>query len=131
MSYFWRVSAGRRLCLVLACGFTAVASIRAADKTISFTADIRPVFESSCWKCHGGAVQLSKLDLRTRDAALKGGARGAAIVPGKAEDSKLYRLVAGIEKPSMPLDGKLSAEQIDAIRRWIDQGAAWDSAAPA
>ena len=60
----------------------------AADKAVSFTADIRPVFENSCWKCHGGSIQLSKLDLRTREAALKGGVKGAAIVPGKAADSR-------------------------------------------
>src|SRR5213082_3441816 len=94
-----RKVASRTLLFVWA--IAAVAPIAAADKPVSFTADILPVFESSCWKCHGGAIQLSKLDLRTRDAALKGGARGAAIVPGKAEESKLYRLVAGIEKPSM------------------------------
>ena len=94
-----------------------VASLRAADKPVSFTADIQPVFENSCWKCHGGAVQLSKLDLRTREARLKGGERGAAIVPGKAEESRLYRVVAGLEKPAMPLDGKLTAAQIS-----VDQG---------
>ena len=55
----------------------------AADQPVSFTRDIQPVFEGSCWKCHGGAVQLSKLDLRTREAALKGGEGVAAIVPGK------------------------------------------------
>ena len=96
---------GTRL-LLLACGLTF---LHAADKPVSFSADIRSIFETSCWKCHGGAVQLSKLDLRTRDAALKGGQRGAAIVPGKSSESRLYRVVAGLEKPSMPLDGKLNA----------------------
>src|SRR4249920_762525 len=110
----------------LAWAFATVAFMGAADKPVSFSADIRPVFEASCWKCHGGAVQLSKLDLRTRDAALKGGVRGAAIAPGKSSESRLYRVVAGLEKPSMPLDGKLTAAQISIIRDWIDQGAPWD-----
>ena len=113
--------------VLLACALAAGASLFAADKPVSFRADIQPVFESSCWKCHGSAVQLSKLDLRTRESALKGGERGAAIVPGKAEDSRLYRLVAGLEKPSMPMDGKLTAEQISAIQDWINQGAPWDA----
>jgi Protein of unknown function (DUF1553)/Protein of unknown function (DUF1549)/Planctomycete cytochrome C len=99
-----------------------------AGKSVSFTKDIQPVLETSCLKCHGSAVQLSKLDLRTREGALKGGEKGVAIVPGKAEESKLYRLVAGLEKPSMPMDGKLTAEQVSAIKDWINQGAPWEAA---
>ena len=101
--------------------------LAAADKPVSFTKDIEPVLQGSCWKCHGSAIQLSKLDLRTREAALKGGEKGPAIVPGKAEESKLYRLVAGLEKPAMPMDGKLTAEQISTIKEWINQGAAWEA----
>ncbi len=60
----------------------------AAEKPVSFSKDIRPIFASSCWKCHGAAVQLSKLDLRTRESALKGGAHGPALAPGNAEQSE-------------------------------------------
>src|SRR5215510_9645186 len=102
----------------LAFGMTAVA-LSAAETPVPFTPDIRSIFESSCWKCHGGSVQLSKLDLRTRESALKGGEKGPAIVPGKAEESRLYRLVAGLAKPAMPLDGKLSTEQVSKIKDWI------------
>ena len=100
--------------------------LRAADP-VSFTKQIRPIFESSCWKCHGGAMQLSRLDLRSRDNALKGGQRGPAIVPGNAADSRLFRLISGQEKPAMPMDGShLTPEQIAAVRDWINQGAAWE-----
>jgi hypothetical protein len=98
-----------------------LASIGAADKPVSFTEDIRPVFESSCWKCHGSAIQLSKLDLRTRDGALKGGEKGAAIVPGKAEESRLYRLVAGLEKPSCLWTANSRPTRFR--NQWISQGA--------
>src|SRR5215472_9228103 len=107
----------------LACGW---ATLHAGERPVSFATDIRPIFEASCWKCHGGTVQLSKLDLRTRDTALQGGVRGAAIVPGKAAESRLYRVVAGLEKPSMPLDGKLDAGQVSLIKDWIEQGALWE-----
>ena len=108
---------------------TSSGTLSAAQEPVSFRKDIQPILQNSCWKCHGDALQLSKLDLRTFDAALKGGDKGAAIVPGKAEESRLYRRVAGLERPAMPMDGRLSDEQISAIKAWIDQGAHWDAAA--
>src|SRR5215471_6075032 len=107
----------------------AGAELRAAEP-VSFSKQIRPIFETSCWKCHGAAMQLSRLDLRTREGVLKGGDRGPALVLGKSSESRLYRLISGAEKPSMPMDGtKLTTEQIEAIRVWIDQGALWDGGA--
>jgi len=102
-----------------------------AQESVSFTRDIQPIFQNSCWKCHGEAMQLSKLDLRTFEGALKGGEKGTSIVPGKAEDSRLYRRVAGLERPAMPMDGKLTGDQISTIKAWIDQGAHWDVGAEA
>jgi hypothetical protein len=95
---------------------------------VSFAKDIQPILRANCETCHGDP-QTSGLDLRTRDAALKGGDHGVAIVPGSAEQSRLYRRVAGLEQPSMPMDGTLTAQQIAVIKIWIDQGAHWDLAA--
>src|SRR5207244_7792534 len=92
---------------------------------VSFQRDIQPIFRASCETCHGD-LQVSGLDLRSREAALKGGDHGAAIVPGRADQSQLYRRIAGLEQPSMPMDGALSAQQIAIIKTWIDQGAHWD-----
>jgi hypothetical protein len=98
---------------------------------ISFSKQIRPILEQRCWTCHGGAMQLSRLDLSTRENVLKGGQRGPALVPGNAATSRLFRLISGQEKPGMPMDGShLSAEQIAAIRDWIDQGATWEGDTP-
>jgi Planctomycete cytochrome C len=76
-----------------------------ATEPVSFSKQICPILETSCWKCHGAAMQLSRLDLRTRETALKGGDRGPAIVPGSAGESRLFRLVSGNEKPAMPMEG--------------------------
>ena len=76
-----------------------------AQSPAAFTNDIRPIMERSCWDCHGERMRRSGLDLRTREAALRGGSLGAAIVPGRAEESLLYRMVAGLEEPIMPRDG--------------------------
>jgi len=108
-------------------GFVNWSGAQGTQEAVSFTKDIQPILQNSCWKCHGEAMQLSKLDLRTREAALKGGEKGPSIVPGNAGESRLYRRVAGLEKPAMPMDGMLVGEQVAAIKTWIDQGAHWDA----
>ena len=99
-----------------------------SEPAATFTAKIRPLLERSCWNCHGAAAQTSSLDLRTREDALKGGRRGPAIVPGRAEESRLYRAIAGLDEPRMPMEGDLLTEaEIAAVRDWINDGAHWDS----
>ncbi len=103
-----------------------------AQPSIAFDRDIRPILAGKCVSCHGGALQLSKLDLRTRETALSGGARGAVLVPGNAERSRLYRMVAGLEEPAMPMQGTpLDDSQLALLKRWIDEGARWDGAVDA
>src|SRR6202011_1389146 len=109
--------------------FLLLGALSAGEKPLSFSSDIRPIFENSCWKCHGGSTQQSKLDLRTRESALKGGARGPALTPGKAEESRLFRMISGLDKPAMPMGAKLTPEQISSIKDWINQGAVWETAA--
>ena len=101
---------------------------RAQGQPVTFTDHIRPIMERTCWNCHGEAAQLSNLDLRTRESAIDGGNNGPAIVPGRAEDSRLYRVVAGLDNPRMPMSGDpLSDEEVAAVRAWIDEGAHWDA----
>jgi hypothetical protein len=104
-------------------------AVSGAQQPVSFAQDVRPILQASCEICHGD-MRTSGLDLRTRDTALKGGNHGVAIVPGSAEQSRLYRRIAGLEQPSMPKEGQpLSAQQVALIKAWIDQGAHWDVAA--
>jgi Protein of unknown function (DUF1553)/Protein of unknown function (DUF1549)/Planctomycete cytochrome C len=100
-----------------------------AQQIVSFTQDIQPILQTNCWRCHGDQ-HVSGLDLRTRDGALKGGDNGAAIVPGRSDQSRLYRRIAGLEEPAMPYEGpSLSPQSVSLIKIWIDQGAHGDVAA--
>jgi len=120
-----------RNAIVVAGALTAcIASpVRAQNQTVTFTDHIRPIMERSCWNCHGEAAQLSELDLRSRESSMTGGTRGPALVPGHAEESRLYRVVAGLDDPPMPMSGTpLSEGEVAAIRTWIDDGAHWDAA---
>jgi cytochrome c553 len=98
---------------------------------VTFARDIQPIMERSCWTCHGASVQLSKLDLRTREGALRGGAHGPALVPGKSDESRMFRAIAHLDAIKMPMQGeKLKPEEISAFKAWIDQGAKWEATAP-
>jgi len=89
-----------------------------------FEKQVRPVLASSCFSCHGPAQQFSSLRLDSREHILRGGKRGPAIVPGKAAESLLVKAVRH-DGLKMPLTGKLSDPQVEAIARWIDLGAPW------
>ena len=106
----------------------ACAAVRAQTAPmVSFSRDVAPILSQNCGQCHGQSPTMANLDLRSRDAALKGGKHGPAIVPGDAAASRLYRRLTGEEKPQMPMGGRLSDAEIAIIRNWIDSGAAWDA----
>src|SRR5437899_967689 len=86
------------------------------------------ILAENCQKCHNASVRMGGLSLAAAADAAKGGLHGAAIVPGKPEESLLVRMISG-EKPKMPMQGRpLSPEQVTEIRTWIAQGAVWPEA---
>ena len=86
-----------------------------------FESKIIPIFEANCLICHGEKATQAGLDLRSRDGLLKGGISGPAIVPGLASESLLMEKVFS---GTMPMGGeKLSAQEIELVRQWIDTGA--------
>ena len=113
-------------------GISIIGSIALeAQAPPDFARDIRPIFEQSCYACHGPKQQMASLRLDAKSAAMTGGQTGRAIVPGKAADSLLYRRVAGLgDQPRMPMGGQpLASAQIEVIRSWIDAGAIWPDGA--
>ncbi|MBK5291482.1 MAG: PSD1 domain-containing protein [Acidobacteriia bacterium] len=99
--------------------------------TVDFTRDIQPVFEKSCYSCHGPKMQMGGLRLDARALAFSGGQSGKSIVPGQAAASLLYQRVAGIgELARMPMGLKpLDPAEVHLIEAWINQGAHWPEAA--
>jgi len=104
----------------------------AAQKTPITDKEIRPILDR-CLQCHGEAIQMSKLDLRTREGILKGGEKGPAVVPGDSAGSLLYKRITGQQQPVMPMPPvpALSSTEIALVKDWIDQGAQWTAAATA
>src|SRR5215472_10420410 len=90
---------------------------------------VRAILEGNCLACHG-ETRISGLDLRQRDAALKGGTRGPALVPGDPEASLLYKAVLQKGNLKMPMGRPpLPDGDLQTLREWIKEGAPWDTSA--
>jgi len=99
----------------------------ADTKDLTYAKDIKPIFEKSCFKCHGPEKQKGKLRVDSLQAALKGG-EDKVIEPGNSAKSILVHNVSriGDEDDWMPPTDKgdpLTKSQVGLIRAWIDQGA--------
>lgn len=101
-------------------------SLHAAD-SIDYIKQIRPLFQERCYECHGPDKQESGLRLDKRQEAFAGGDGGAAIVPGDAASGLLLKLVQSedAEQVMPPKGDRLTAEQIQMLKQWIEDGAAW------
>jgi hypothetical protein len=109
----------------------AVIWAQSPDKGEFFELKIRPLLTSNCFGCHTTAAS-GGLRLDSRGAVLKGGKSGAAITPGKPEQSLLVQAVSyKHERLKMPPPGKLQDEQIADLTRWIRDGAVWPESAGA
>jgi hypothetical protein len=121
----WRFWLTSILLALLALPALAVEDPKPDSTSIEFfEKEVRPLLVKHCVSCHGPTQQLSSMRVDSREALLKGGNRGPAIVPGDAKVSLLVRAIRhdGLD---MPLGGKLLVEEIAAIEKWINLGAPW------
>lgn len=104
----------------------------AASAKVSFQREVRPILSDSCFLCHGPdkGRRMMGLRLDTREGAFAKRGTGAVIVPGKPLASLLYQRVTATqtEKVMPPVSShkKLTAEQKDTLKRWIEEGANWE-----
>ena len=94
---------------------------------VTYEKDIKPLFERSCFKCHGAEKQKGKLRLDSLEATLKGGSNGPGFEKGASSKSTFVASVARLmsEDENMPPEGKgkpFSKEEVGLLRAWIDQG---------
>ena len=127
----------KKLSITLVCCFVAVivgwsvresrANAQQPSMKIDFGREIQPIFQSSCFPCHAGEKPKAELRLDNQSLAMKGGISGALILPGNSKDSRLMQRILGANgEKRMPLGrAALKPEQIELLRRWIDEGVAW------
>lgn len=105
---------------------------------VSFAADIQPILNERCLECHNGTgegVATSNFSVVDYAGVMKGTSFGPVIVPGSSISSSFYLVVAGKTAPEIRMpphhsealaEGRgdsLSADELETIAAWIDQGA--------
>jgi cytochrome c len=93
-----------------------------------YSANVRPIFQANCYRCHGGMNHKGGLNMQTRTGMLKGGHVGPGLVPGDPEKSLIVRLMrhegpANDPMPMPPKQPQISDADIAIVERWIKAGA--------
>ena len=97
------------------------------EKLEYFEKHVRPVLSQNCFECHGSQKQESGIRLDHINFINQVGDFGPILIPGKPEESNLYKAVAHkSEDLMMPYEKeKLQQYEIDALYQWITDGAVW------
>jgi len=103
---------------------------RGAASPDFFESKIRPLLAGNCYSCHTDSA-LGGLRLDSREAMLKGGSRGPALVAGNPEQSLIVKAVRQTDgKLKMPMGSKLKDSEIEDIVAWVKAGAVWPASGP-
>lgn len=95
---------------------------------VSFANHIKPILQSRCLSCHNGKTMPGLFDLRNREAVFQVGTMGPRIVPGKPDQSMLFLNPRGTHKAVKampPVGNRLTPDELNILKRWIEQGADW------
>jgi cytochrome c553 len=98
----------------------------ASAAPVDFARDVRPILSTQCYQCHGPDEKSRKAKLRldVRDEAVKSG----ALVPGKPDDSELFKRVIHADPdarmpPEKSKKPALTPAQTATLKQWIAEGA--------
>jgi cytochrome c len=109
-------------------GTVQTAAQQDVTKPDFYTANVRPIFQAHCYRCHGGMNHRGGLNMQTRAGMLKGGHVGPGLIPGDPAKSLIVQLMrhegpADKPMPMPPKQPKVSDADIATVERWIKAGA--------
>lgn len=105
---------------------------QSAQEPVSFRDEVLPILSDRCFACHGpdAGARASGLRLDQQEAAFAEVGGTAAIVPGEPSESELVlRITSEFDFELMPPPESnlvLSADEIETLRRWVEEGAVWE-----
>jgi hypothetical protein len=99
-----------------------------SSNKISFSKQIRPIFNKHCTACHGGVKQAADISFAYRDQVVA--PEGSIVEPGEPDDSELIaRIISEDEDSRMPPPEHghgLNEAEVDLVKQWISEGAEWE-----
>jgi hypothetical protein len=126
----WLLAVVTGAACVVAGGALLAAGARGGEaQTVQFDRQILPILSENCFTCHGPDAKARKADLRLdlKETALR--KTEPVIVPGQSALSVLIDRVTSKDiDEKMPPNGsgkKLTVDQVELLKKWIDQGATW------
>jgi hypothetical protein len=95
---------------------------------LDYARDIEPIFQANCVKCHNDQKKKGGYRLDAKDRIFAAGESGnVPILPGKADESRLVKMLEGkgefADSLMPPKGAPLTYQQVQLIRQWIDEGA--------
>ena len=118
------------VCAVLVALRASEVSAAGTDK-VDFNRDIRPILSDHCFECHGPDAEQRQAELRldTKEGLFRKASKHPSVVPGQASQSELFKRISSndpdLRMPPADSGRKLTADQISAIKEWIESGAEW------
>ncbi len=128
------LSTHRLVMLLVSVGLVSLGSLPCSAQTdgktneVDFAKQIQPILAKRCFACHGPDEAEGGLRFTSqKEAFVEADSGEHAIVPGDSQASALLaRVTSDVEDEQMPPEGKrLSPEEVDLLKRWIEQGAKW------
>lgn len=100
-------------------------------ETVSFTRDIAPFMANLCGGCHSAQRKSGGLSLVSYFDMMQGGESGEVVIPGDKDQSRLFRLVGGLENPRMPANqARITRKNYDDLKKWFEEGNTFDGQNP-
>ena len=120
-----RLAAGPAALLLISLGLTPFeASATETSQQLSptphpqFQTDLLPILRTHCLRCHNSEARMAGLDLSTKASLFRGSASGSVLVPGRPQESPLYRMVhQGLMPPDQQTEP--SPSEVAILRDWI------------
>jgi len=112
-------------------GRLAAPTSAAEPERVDFSRQVLPLFADRCFACHGPDEDTREADFRLdlRASVFDRDSESPLIVPGNSRKSPLFERISshdpGLKMPPSSATRQLKREEINLIRRWIDQGADW------